>query len=95
MRRGHQGKVDGNHRDVIAVAEAYGWQVVSLASVGGGCPDILCYREPQGYRLIEVKVGKAKFTPAQERFRQKYSMPVLTVRSAEEAESVFGAITKD
>lgn len=86
---------DRNHDDVVAIAEAYGWQCVSLSSAGQGIPDVLCWRHPQGFRLIEVKAGKAgKLTEAQQAFRRRYSMPVLYVTSEQDAKQVFGAITQ-
>ena len=87
---------DRNHDAVAAIAEAHGWQVVSLSSAGSGVPDLLCWRYPQGYRLVEVKAGKgAKLTEAQERFKRRYSMPILYVRSEEDAQFVFSTISVD
>ena len=81
---------DRNHAAIVAVAEAYGWQVVDLSGAGAGIPDLLAYKASAGWRLIEVKAGKGQtFTEAQQRFRARYTLPVLTITSEFEAEQVF------
>ena len=80
---------DRNHAAIVAVAEAYGWQVVDLSGAGDGIPDLLVWRYPQGHQLIEVKCGRGTLTPAQRRFQARYTMPVLYVHSVAEAEQVF------
>ncbi len=92
-RRGHRGKIDANQKAISAIAQAHGWQVVSLAGVGDGCPDLLLWKDSQGFRLVEVKTARGKFTPAQEKFRARYSMPVLTVRTEQEAADLLGPIS--
>ncbi len=95
-RTGHRGKVDTTQRMIKAVAEAHGWEVISTAAVGDGFPDLLVYRKPQGFRLVECKSGpNAPFTEAQKKFRRTYTMPVLTVMSGEDAECVFRTLTKE
>lgn len=76
------------------MARALGWKVLSLARMGRGCPDLLLWRYPQGFRLIEVKVGpKAKLTPEQHAFREQ-GWPVLYVHGTEDAKVVLETITK-
>lgn len=95
-RKPSEHRKDRNHDAVVAIAQSFGWQVVSLSSAGSGIPDILCWRHPQGYRLVEIKAGKAgKLTPAQESFRRRYSIPILYVHSEEDARTVFQVITSD
>lgn len=71
MRR--RGKVDDNHKEIVDALRANGWTVGSLASLGGGWPDLLARRpcaqcESAGgvralrcpddeWKLIEVKDG--------------------------------------
>lgn len=48
------GKVDGNQAEIVRSLRHIGAVVQSLASVGGGCPDLLVGFRGQWY-LIEVK----------------------------------------
>ena len=67
-RRGHQGRVDANHGEIKHAFELLGCTVVSLASVGDGCPDLAVGVGGHTY-LIEVKAGpSAKLTPAEHKF---------------------------
>lgn len=59
VRRGHAGKVDGNHNAIVDALRDHGICAQSIATVGGGCPDIIA-----GFRgvnvLLEAKMpGKA------------------------------------
>ncbi len=82
MRR--RGKVDTNHHELVDALERTGHLVLSLASVGSGCPDLLTWRYDRGFRLIEVKHGRGALTPDQETFIAK-GWPVTVARTAEEA----------
>ena len=89
-RRGHCGRTDANHGDVVKALRQAGATVVSLASIGDGCPDLLV-----GYRaetlLIEVKDGskpksEQALTPDEENFRIKWEGSIIyTVNSIEQA----------
>lgn len=95
MRGRFRGRVDKTQAGIKAVAESFGWQVVSLASCGDGVPDLLIWRYPQGFRLVECKSGKtARLTAAQDKFKARYSMPVHYIRSEEQAREVFAVITE-
>lgn len=65
----------------------YGWNVVSLASVGGGVPDLLVYRTGQPLRLLEVKAKGGVITKQQEDFMAA-GWPVTIIRSADEVLSL-------
>lgn len=87
MRRA--AKVDGNHGDVVKALRDVGVAVKSLASVGGGMPDLLC-----GLRginvLLEVKDGskppsERRLTAAEAEFIATWPGPVYVVTSPEEA----------
>lgn len=54
MRRA--ARVDSNHAAIVAALRAAGCSVQSLASVGGGVPDLLVGRAGRNY-LLEVKDG--------------------------------------
>ena len=83
MRR--RAKVDSNQEDVVEALRARGYLVLSLASVGGGVPDLLVL-EPSGRRLglVEVKREKGKLTGDQEQFIAQ-GWPVTIIRSVEDA----------
>ena len=58
MRRGHQGRTDANHGEIVeALLSVAGVAVHSLAGVGCGCPDLLVGAEGKTY-LVEVKDGE-------------------------------------
>ena len=57
MRRGHQGRTDGNQQAVIDALRDEGASVQSLASVGDGCPDLVVGARGVTY-LAEVKDGE-------------------------------------
>lgn len=56
--RGHRGRVDRNHGEIVDALRKLGATVQSLATIGDGCPDLLI-----GYRgltiLMEIKDGNA------------------------------------
>lgn len=86
-RRGHRGRVDGNHGDIVEALRRTGWQVVSLAEIGGGVPDLLAYRVGQPLRLLEVKAARGVITAAQERFMAQ-GWPVTIVRTVDDVLSL-------
>lgn len=87
MRRA---RIDANHRAIVTALRAAGASVVSLASVGQGCPDIVA-----GVRgrtlLLEVKDGAKppsarRRTPDQVRWHAAWAgAPVVVVTSVDEA----------
>ena len=83
-RRGHRGRVDSNHGEIMEGLRKAGMKPVSLASVGDGCPDILV-----GWRglnvVLEVKDEKGKLTAAEVNFLGTWPGQYGIVRSAEEA----------
>jgi len=87
------GKVDDNHSGVVSALRQAGCAVISLASVGQGCPDLLVSRNgSQGgiNVLMEVKDGskspsKRKLTDDQRKFFATWKGPCFVVKSVEEA----------
>ena len=57
MRRGHQGRVDGNQKSIVGALRDEGASVQSLASVGDGCPDLVVGLAGKTF-LIEIKNGE-------------------------------------
>jgi hypothetical protein len=83
-RRGHRGRVDATHKAILAGLRKAGVVAYSIAPVGGGLPDIIASRAGETY-LLEVKVGKAKLTPDEERFRLTWCGNYAMVRTVQEA----------
>lgn len=82
-------RLDGTHHAIADVAEAHGWEVVSLAQAGLGIPDLLLWHAAHGFRLVECKDRGGRLTEAQKSFRRRYRMPILELRSAYDAEQVL------
>lgn len=89
MRRA--AKIDDNQVEIANALRWAGCNVLSLAAVGKGCPDLLVERADTLY-LIEVKDGakspsRRRLTAEQERFHRIWSTPkvVATVDEALEA----------
>lgn len=84
IRRGHSGKVDGNHTAIVDALRQSGISAVSIASVGGGVPDILA-----GFRnvtaLLEVKMPGEKLTTAEQEWHSRWGGHVAIVDSPEAA----------
>jgi hypothetical protein len=60
-------RTDANHAEIMQAFKKLGASVLDLSRVGMGCPDLLI-GVANTSALVEVKVGNAKFTPAQETF---------------------------
>ena len=78
-------KVDVNHKAVVSGLRTFGYRVLSLASIGSGCPDILVGGHGK-IALMEVKAQGGKLTEDQEKFIAEWGdLPVFVVRSPEQA----------
>ncbi len=75
-------KIDANHTAIADALRRCGWQVLSLAALGRGAPDLLVTRRGV-WHLVEVKQPKGKLTEPQTRFHTVW--PVTIVRSVDEA----------
>ena len=85
-------KIDDNQREIVKALRKSGVEVLSLAAVGQGCPDLLCYRADTLF-ILEVKDGlkfrsKQKLTPHQTKFAKRW--PVQVVNSVESALQAVG-----
>lgn len=80
-RRGHRGRVDSNHAAIVEALRKTGWQVLNLAPLGSGAPDLLAWRHPE-WRLIEVKTPRGRLTRGQAAFLEAW--PVTIIRSVDE-----------
>ena len=88
MRRA--AKIDDNQVAIVTALRQIGTDVLSLAAIGKGCPDLLCYRAPIGYTLLEIKDGdkspsRRRLTEDQVRWHAHWRGPVHIVASVDEA----------
>lgn len=87
MRR--NAKVDDNQQEIVRCLRQAGCNVLSLAAVGQGCPDLLVYRHATGLLyMLEVKDGdkppsRQRLTPHQVKFHETW--PVKVVKNIDEA----------
>lgn len=87
MRRA--ARIDANHTEIVQALRAVGCEVLSLAAIGKGCPDLLLYIPSQHrFVLVEIKDGKKcksarSLTPDQVRWHVRW--PVSVVESTEQA----------
>lgn len=56
-------RVDANQQEIVAALRAAGCTVVSLATVGGGVPDLLVGRGGQNYLLEVKRPGRGRHDP--------------------------------
>ena len=84
VRRGHAGRVDSTHSDIVAALRKAGMSAYSIAQVGGGVPDVLV-----GWRgctfLLEVKGERPKLTQDEQQFHDTWAGQVAIVRTPEDA----------
>lgn len=85
----HHGKIDLNQPAIVEALRKVGVSVVSLASIGQGCPDLLAAKGDRAW-LIEVKGPKGKLTEDQQRFILNWSGTVHMVRSVDDALRLVG-----
>lgn len=87
MRR--RARIDSNHATIVTAFRDAGASVLSLASVGSGCPDLLVGFRSRNY-LVEVKDGsrppsERRLTPDQELFHFRWRGQVVVVDSVDRA----------
>jgi Holliday junction resolvase len=98
MRRA--AKVDATQEDIVAALRKAGASVLSLAPIGGGCPDILACKDGRAW-LFEAKNperSKKRRGPnsLQEEWHQRWSgCPVLVVLTPEQALRAIGTGTQE
>lgn len=99
MRRA--AKIDDNQPEIVKALRAHGCDVLSLAAVGNGCPDLLVSRPyyPHHYFLLEVKDGEKppsarKLTPDQVEFHARWKGPIHIVTSVDEALDAVGIVRR-
>lgn len=93
MRRA--ARVDANHTAIVEALRKVGCQVLSLAAVGKGCPDLLVCSPKRRLFLLEVKDGskppsKRKLTDPQVQLHETW--PVGMALCAEGAVAIMQAV---
>ncbi len=88
-------KVDDNHAQIVKSLRGVGATVISLAAVGGGCPDLVVGYRRTNY-LMEIKDGAKvpsarKRTPAQIHFAETWRGSHVLVNNPREALQAIGA----
>lgn len=84
------GKIDANQAEIVEALRRCGASVVSLADMGGGCPDLLI-----GYRgvtyLAEIKTARGQLNELQRQWHAGWrGFPVLILRSVDDAAKALG-----
>lgn len=79
-----RGRRDNNHREIVTALRHAGMTVLDLASVGGGCPDLLVGWRGQQW-LVEVKSDGGRLTAAQQEFLDTWAGDVIVAHDIEEA----------
>lgn len=95
MRRA--AKVDRNHAEIVRAFRQIGASVQSLASMGGGCPDLLVGWRGQNW-LVEVKDGtripsERRLNADQKRWHESWAGQVMVAESVEDAISRIAFLT--
>ena len=92
------GRIDDNHTAIVETLRAIGCTVQSLASVGGGCPDLLVSRNGKLW-LLEIKDGdkppsRQTLTADQIIWHNNWNGVVHIVNNVETALQAVGAIVQ-
>lgn len=87
MRR-YSHRLDPEQKAIVAALRATGCSVLSLARLGGGCPDLLVGLNGTTF-LIEVKAGRTPWKPVQRKFFETWRGHVATVATVDEALAVI------
>lgn len=93
------GKKDDNQDGIVSALRQAGCSVTTLASVGGGCPDLLVGLRGGNY-LLEVKDGDKppsarKLTPDQVTWHSEWRGQVTVVKNIDEALCAVGLSTNE
>jgi hypothetical protein len=84
-------KIDANQNAIVRTLRDMGVSVVSLASVGKGCADLVCGFRGRNY-LVEIKNldGRGdKLTPAEQRFFDEWRGQITVFRCVDDAVEFF------
>lgn len=85
-------RVDANHGEIVDALRKVGVSVQSLASIGHGCPDIVCAKGSMTW-MVEIKGAKGKLTPDQIKFIGAWRGTVHIVRTVNDALQLVGVLS--
>ena len=85
------GKLDANQHEIVDALRNIGADVLSLAPMGNGCPDLLVHFRGVTM-LMEVKSATGKLTPDEVEFIENWRGQVHIVRSVDDALRMIGVI---
>ena len=83
----YQCRTDSNQSAIVQAFRSHRCKVLSLHTMGKGCPDLLVCLPDGSLRLVECKSAKGKLTPDQETFISQ-GWPVIVVREPSQAEAI-------
>lgn len=90
-----RGRLDNNHKEVVAAFRDAGYSVLSLAAMGKGVPDLLVSVGEETY-LVEVKDGKSKtLTPEQIKFHSNWIGRIEIVTCLEDVRGLIDGTGKE
>ena len=92
------GRIDSNHAEIAQALRAIGCSVMSLASLGNGCPDLLVGIFKRNL-LLEVKDGdkspsEQRLTVMEREWHETWKGQVVVVHNVDEAIAVVNDIAR-
>lgn len=85
-------KIDNCQLEIVRNLRDIGADVLSLANIGNGAPDLLVYYHK--YYLFELKSDKGKLTPHQGAFHSIWRGPIHVVHNFDEVLRVLNNSTR-
>ena len=86
-------RLDVNQPEIVRALRSCGVSVTSLASIGSGCPDLLCGYKLRNF-LLEIKSEDGKLTSDERQWHNHWNGAVFTVRTVDEALLICGVTAK-
>jgi len=87
-------KVDANQKEIVAALRRIGTSVLSLSTIGDGCPDLLCSHQGR-MMFLEVKRPGRPLSPQQVQWVSVWDphCPIFVVESINDA--IYAVTTED
>lgn len=87
----HTHRVDETQREIVQALRKCGCSVLSLTTIGNGCPDLLVGIGNRNV-LLEIKSGDGKLNALQQTWLLSWNGPVRVVRSVDDALAALGLV---
>lgn len=81
-------KVDLNHEAIVLAFRRMGCDILSLAPLGRGAPDLLCATKRATW-LVEVKSPKGRLNAEQTKWHAAWPQPVFICRGVEDVARII------